>query len=55
MEKLNYKKEKNRGICKWHTPSVIVKNSTSGITLIALIITIIILLILARGYNISYN
>lgn len=55
MEKLNYKKEKNREICKWHTPSVIVKNSTSGITLIALIITIIVLLILARGYNISYN
>ena len=39
------KTEKNRGIAL-HKPSVRIKNSTAAITLIALVITIIVLLIL---------
>ncbi|MBR3002353.1 MAG: hypothetical protein IKF38_02140, partial [Clostridia bacterium] len=50
-------KSKNRlkqtkGICTRHNPSVIGKASTAGITLIALVITVIVLLILA-GVSIS--
>ena len=39
--------KRNSGIYCQHTPSVIGKASTAGVTLVALIITIIILLILA--------
>jgi len=49
MEKVNNKKERNRGIYTRHNPSVNGKPSTAGITLIALIVTIIVLLILARS------
>ena len=38
---------KNIGIYQWHNPSVRIKDSTAGITLIALVITILVLLILA--------
>lgn len=44
--------KKQNGICTMQNSSVRIKNSTSGITLIALIITIIVLLILA-GVSIS--
>ncbi|MBR3002054.1 MAG: hypothetical protein IKF38_00545 [Clostridia bacterium] len=46
------KLKQTKGICTRHNPSVIGKASTAGITLIALVITIIVLLILA-GVSIS--
>lgn len=39
--------KKNSGVYCQHTPSVIGKASTAGVTLVALIVTIVILLILA--------
>ena len=47
MKRLKIGKNANKGISTRHNPSVIGKTSTAGITLIALVITIIVLLILA--------
>lgn len=41
----------SKGISTRHNPSVRIKDSTAGITLIAFIITIIVLIILARNNN----
>ena len=39
----------SKGIYQWNNQSERIKDSTAGITLIALVITIIVLLILARN------
>ena len=41
--------KKQTGISARYKPSVRIKNTTAGITLVALVITIIVMLILARS------
>jgi len=47
------KDKKTRGICCQHNPFIRTKDATTGITLVALVVTIVVLLILA-GITITY-